>query len=78
MSLFDGIAKNEDIIKNLQSKVPSDSQQVVEKTDYAAFQAAQAELAEYKKKLAEKLSAEQPTKNGGFAIPFLSLFTPSE
>lgn len=73
LGLFDGITEREQTITNLQSKVPKDSQRVVEEVDFQAFTKAQSELAAYKQKLAEKLATEQPVE-GGFEMPFLKLF----
>ena len=73
LSLFDGIIEREKTISNLQAKVPGDSQQIVEKVDYAAFQNAQKELAEHKQKLAELLATKKPNSDE-FIFPFSGLF----
>ncbi len=70
LSLFDDITTRENEIKDLRTKVPTDSQKVVNDVDFTKYEAAVKELDTLKQELASKLE-----KTGDEGESILSAFS---
>lgn len=77
LSLFDSIEEKESELTKLRAKIPTDSQRVVENTDYAKFESATAELEKLKQEMAKKIEtpAVQTAKEEN-PDAFLAAFAP--
>jgi len=72
LALFDEITAKESELAEVKKKTPTDSQTVVEKMDYAKYQADVAELAELKSEMASKIGNEE--KGETFLTMFAGFF----
>ncbi len=75
MELFGQIDAKENEVSSMRGKLPTDSQKVVESTDFEAFEKATKELGELKQKLADKIQTETTEKeSGGMLAAFPQFF----